>query len=183
MTKLMQDVRYGVRQLRKTPAFTITVLLTLALGIGANAAIFTLVNALLLKNLPVTDPRTLVRLGDHNNCCITHGVSDTGDYTYFSTDTYRRLKKNLPEFEELAAIRLVSSTNPLLCGETVRRGAPSWASLSRVITLYLRPAATRGTPAEDSDDIEGAPLTAVMSYGTWQRNLGRTVRWWAAPSG
>ena len=173
MTKLMQDVRYGVRQLRKTPAFTITVLLTLALGIGANAAIFTLVNALLLKNLPVTDPRTLVRLGDHNNCCITHGVSDTGDYTYFSTDTYRRLKKNLPEFEELAAMQAGFVYQPIVVRRDGAQGSSvmgEFVSGNYFRTFGLRPRV--GRLLTDSDDIEGAPLTAVMSYETWQRNYG-----------
>lgn len=62
MTTLAQDVRFALRQLNKTPAFTVTVLLTLALGIGANAAIFTLVNSVLLRSLPVVDPAMLVRV-------------------------------------------------------------------------------------------------------------------------
>src|SRR5579859_3300205 len=67
---VIQDCRYALRTLRKSPVFSTVAVLTLALGIGANAAIFTLINALMLKNLPVADPRTLVRLGSGNDCCV-----------------------------------------------------------------------------------------------------------------
>jgi macrolide transport system ATP-binding/permease protein len=170
---LIQDVRYAVRQLRKTPGFTITAILTLALGIGANAAIFTLVNAMLLRNLPVADPKTLVRIGDDNNCCVNSGTSDNGDYTMFPTATWQLMKKNAPEFEELAAMQAGFGYRPV----TVRRNGDAAAARSSMgefvsgnyfRTFGLRPAC--GRLLTDPDDVAGAPLTAVMSYQTWQRD-------------
>jgi predicted lysophospholipase L1 biosynthesis ABC-type transport system permease subunit len=99
MTSFAQDVRFALRQLRKTPAFTVTVLLTLALGIGANAAIFTLVNSVLLRSLPVVDPSTLVRVGDDpEECCVNSGPHENGSYSMFSTEAYEDIKKSTPEF-------------------------------------------------------------------------------------
>jgi macrolide transport system ATP-binding/permease protein len=170
---LIQDVRYAARQLRKTPGFTITAVLTLALGIGANAAIFTLVHAVLLKNLPVADPKTLVRLGDKNDCCVGSGVRENEDYAIFATATWQYVKKNAPEFEELAAIQAGFEPRPI----TARRGGSQDAARSMVgefvsgnyfRTFGLKPHA--GRLFTDADDVQGAPMVAVMSYETWQRD-------------
>jgi macrolide transport system ATP-binding/permease protein len=174
---MLQDVRYALRQLRKTPGFTATAVLTLALGIGANAAIFTLVNAVLMRNLPVADPRTLVRIGDRNDCCVGSGVQrnpdDEGDYSYFPTATWQLLKKNVPEFEELAAMQAGFGYRPV----TVRRdgdqsGARSvmgeFVSGNYFQTFGLK--AQAGRLMTDADDVEGAPIVVVMSYETWQRD-------------
>src|ERR1700758_2962315 len=126
MRVLLQDLSYAFRQLRKTPGFTVTVLLTLALGIGANSAIFTLVNAILLHNLPVVDPRTLIRIGDKDDCCVNGGWHDNGDYSLFATDTYYMFKKSLPEFEELAAMESGYAWRPI----TVRRAGPQTVAKS-----------------------------------------------------
>ncbi|MGA3228296.1 MAG: permease prefix domain 1-containing protein, partial [Acidobacteriaceae bacterium] len=114
LESLVQDVRFAMRQLWKTPGFTVTAILTLALGIGANAAIFTLVKAVLLKNLPVADPKALVRLGDWADCCSNSGPNLDGDYSMFSTDTYEQMKKNTPEFEELAAMQAGFENRPVV---------------------------------------------------------------------
>lgn len=174
MTTFMQDVRYALRQLRKTPSFTITVLLTLTLGIGANAAIFTLVNAVLLKNLPVADPNTLVRLGDNNDCCVSSGVRDNGDYTLFSTDTYEQLKKNAPEFEELAAMQAGFAYRPIIARRDGTQGNArsvmgEFVSGNYFRTFGLQPGA--GRLFVDADDVQGAPMTAVMSFETWQHEF------------
>lgn len=169
----MQDVRYALRQLRRTPAFTVTVVLTLALGIGANAAIFTLVNAMLLKNLPVADPKTLVRIGDDNDCCVNSGTKDSGDYSLFSTDTYEQFKKNAPEFEELAAMQAGYGYRPIIARrdgtqEAARSVMGEFVSGNYFRTFGLQPNA--GRLLIDSDDAKGAPMTAVMSYETWQHD-------------
>src|SRR3974377_1598903 len=134
MSVLLQDLLFAFRQLRRTPGFTATVLLTLALGIGANSAIFTLVNAILLHNLPVTDPKTLIRIGDKDDCCISDRWSDTGDYSLFATDTYYAFKKNLPEFEELAATASFYGGGPL----TVRRAGAGAGATSMWGKCVLR---------------------------------------------
>jgi macrolide transport system ATP-binding/permease protein len=173
MRVLQQDLAYAFRQLSKAPGFTLTVLLTLALGIGANSAIFTLVNAILLHNLPVVDPKTLVRIGDKDDCCVNGGWNEEGDYSLFSTDTYTMFKKNLPEFEELAAMESGYAWRPL----TVRRAGPETVAKSVVATFVsgnyfrvfgLSPAA--GRLFIDADDQKGAPITAVMSYDAWQQD-------------
>ena len=74
MTSIMQDIRHALRQLKKSPGFTLTVALTLALGIGANTAIFTLIQQLLLRSLPVRSPEQLVTLGDATNSGIAGGI-------------------------------------------------------------------------------------------------------------
>src|SRR5579859_5381289 len=173
MRVLLQDMGYAFRQLRKTPGFTVTVLLTLALGIGANAAIFTLVNAILLHNLPVTDPQTLIRIGDRDDCCVNGGWINSGDYSLFATDTYYMFKKNLPEFQELAAMESGYAFRPL----TVRRAGAQTVAKSVAGTFVsgnyfrvfgLSPAA--GRFFLDADDQKGAPITAVMSYDAWQED-------------
>ncbi len=173
MRVLFQDLAYATRQLRKAPGFTITVLLTLALGIGANAAIFTLVNAVLLRTLPVADPKTLIRIGDTDDCCVNSGINAKGDYSLFSTDTYLLFKKNLPEFEELAAMESGFSYRPLVA----RREGPETVAKSVmgefVSGNYFRTfgvQAAAGRIFTDADDTKGAATTAVMSYDTWMHD-------------
>ncbi|HLK64115.1 MAG TPA: ABC transporter permease [Bryobacteraceae bacterium] len=174
LESLVQDVRFALRQLWKTPGFTITAVLTLALGIGANAAIFTLVNAVLLKDLPVVDPQSLVRLGDSDQCCVNRGPEDNVNYSIHSTDTWQRFKQNNPEFEELAAMQ--AGLNPLVVRrdhshEPAHSVNAEFVSGNYFRTFGLRAAA--GRLLQDSDDVQGAPITAVMSYGLWERDYAR----------
>lgn len=168
------DIRYAMRQLRRTPGLTATAILTLALGIGANAAIFTLVNAVLMRNLPVADPATLVRLGNTNDCCVNSGgYPDNHSYSLFSTNTWQQLRKQLPEFQELAAMESGFSYRPVTVRRNGTQDAPrsvmdEFVSGNYFRAFGLRPAA--GRLLADSDDTPGAPMVAVLSYENWHDN-------------
>src|ERR1700733_1998516 len=99
----LQDLRFSLRQLTKSKVFTITAVITLALGIGGNAAIFTLIDAVMLKSLPVADPASLYRLGDGDNCCVIGGYQ--GRVSMYSYDLYKHLQATTPEFAQLAAFQ------------------------------------------------------------------------------
>jgi predicted permease len=168
METLLQDVRYALRQLRKAPGFTIPAIITLALGIGATTAIFTLVQGILLRSLPVVDPARLYRIGDTDNCCVSGGfVSDNGDFDIFSYDLYQHLKNSAPEFEQLAAVQ---AAQPRF---SVRRGADLAKSLQGEFvsgnyfsTLGL--GAYAGRRLSESDDTPSAAPVTVVSYRAWQ---------------
>ncbi len=165
-------MRFAIRRLIKSPGFALTVILTMALGIGANTAIFTLVHAVLLKSLPVVDPKTLYRVGDKDDCCVNGGfVSDNGDMDLFSYDLYRQFRDNTPEFEQLAAMQSGAETM------TVRRGSEAAKALQTQYvsgnffsTFGIGPFA--GRVLNDADDNRGAAPAAVMSYQAWQSEFG-----------
>ncbi len=173
ISTLIQDLRFALRQLRKTPGFTTTAVLTLALGIGANAAVFTLVHAIMLKNLPVAKPADLVNLGDRMMCCVGYGYRDDGDYALFSTAAYEQLKKNTPEFEELAAMQAGFTYRPVVIRrggtvESARSVMGEFVSGNYFRTFGLQPRV--GRLFTDDDDLKGAPFTVVMSYKAWRND-------------
>jgi len=175
---MLADLVHVLRRLRKSPGFTITAILTLALGIGATTAIFTLVQQVMLQSLPVTKPEELWRIGDRARCCNWGGYSqdddnEPGDWALFSWETYKLFRANTPGFEQLAAMQAGQA------GLGVRRAGVSappdtrngqYVSGNFFQTLGL--SAWRGRLFTDADDQEGAPPAAVMSFHAWQQLYG-----------
>ncbi len=168
----MNDIRIAFRQIRKSPGFVITVVLTIALGIGANTAIFTLVHAVLMKSLPVVDPKTLYRIGDRDDCCVNGGFeNEDGDFDLFSYELYAHLRDNTSEFEQLAAMQSGGDQ------KTVRRGSePAKAEMTEYVsgnyfsTFGIGPFA--GRMLSTLDDTPGAAPAVVLSYPAWQADYG-----------
>jgi len=172
---MLTDLRDALRQLRKAPGFTATAIITLALGIGATTAIFTLVHQVMLKSLPVTKPEELWRIGDKIRCCNWGGYTqgEDGDFSLFSWEAYKNFREHTPEFVDLAAlqagneslgVRRAGSSAPV----DTRNG--QFVSGNFFRTMGVQP--WIGRLMTDSDDQLGAPPVAVMSYRVWQEKYG-----------
>jgi predicted permease len=168
---LLQDLRYALRQLRHAPAFTLTALLTLAIGIGATTAIFTLTHAIMLTSLPVADPAQLYRIGDTGECCVEGWEDD--DWSLFSYRLYQRLAAAAPEFEETTAFQAAPGIYSIRQQAKDREARPLRAEyVSGSYFHVFGLGAFAGRVINNSDDQQSAPPVAMISYRTWQQAYG-----------
>ena len=164
----MPDIRFALRQFAKAPGFATTVILTIALGIGANTAIFTLVHAILLKSLPVANPASLYRIGDLDDCCVNGGfMNDDGDFDLFSYDLYRHIQDTTPEFEQLAAFQSGQNLMSVRVGNNLAKSERTeYVSGNYFSTFGI--GAYAGRMLQSTDDVPGAAPVAIISYSAWQ---------------
>jgi predicted permease len=171
MSLIARDLRYGWRTLWRNPAFALIAITTLALGIGANAAIFTLVHAVLLRSLPVANPNQLYSLGDNNTAGATDEIKE--NVTLFSYPQYTDLRAQSPEFSEIAAFQSWLETL------SVRQAGSSTASTAykgELVTgnyfSLFGIGAYAGRMFNSNDDQPNAAPVAVMSYKIWSQDFG-----------
>lgn len=165
---LIQDLRYGMRALRKNPGFTAAAVITLALGIGANTAIFTLLNALVLKSLPVRDPAGLWLVGAGTQCCVNGGVSQK--FELFPYPLFLQVREQRDLFSDVAAFTVLNSPVRLRAGNTPAISAQGkLVSANYFTVLGAEPWLGRGFRPEEETSPQ--PV-AVVSYRFWQGALG-----------
>ncbi|PYT95921.1 MAG: ABC transporter substrate-binding protein [Acidobacteria bacterium] len=167
MQSLPGSLRYAFRQFRLAPVFTAAAVLTLALGIGGTTAIFTLIHAVMLRSLPVTDPGSLYRVGEGDECCVEGGPQDR--WGMFSFPLYERLKENTPEFEEVTAFQ-AGRWRMGVRRQGVESVARSFRSEYVTGTFFstLGVGAFGGRVFTPDDDKPGAPPVAVLSHRVWE---------------
>ena len=177
----LQDASYAVRSLLRSPGITLVALLSLALGIGANTAIFSLMNAVLLKSLPVRDPAQLVLFGDGLDQGISDGFPNPWLYSY---PFYREMQKDNQVFSGVAA---AFSMNDRIHGFVTGRHEAEPMNVQLVSGTYfplLGVQAVMGrTLSEQDDQTEGDHPVAVVSYAWFQRHfngnpaaIGKVIR-------
>jgi putative ABC transport system permease protein len=161
METLLQDVRYGARMLRKNPGFTAVAVVALALGIGANTAIFSVVNAVLLRPLAFPEPDRLVTLAENN---LRRGV----DHSSVSYPNFADWREQNASFESAAA-SMESDFNTSI-GDQPERVQAAIVSASLFHVLGVEPVLGRGFT--DEEDRPGAGPVVVLGYGFWQQRFG-----------
>jgi predicted permease len=171
MQNVLGNLRYVIRQFRMSPVFTVAAVLTLALGIGGTTAIFTLINAVMLRSLPVSDPGTLYRIGEGDDCCVEGGPQDR--WGMFSFPLSERLRTETPEFEEVTVFqagmgrlsvrreRVESAARPL---------RSEYVSGNYFSTLGV--GAFGGRVFTPDDDKPASAPVAVLSHHAWQTTYG-----------
>ena len=171
MPALIHDLRFSLRQMRNARIFSLTVIVVLALGIGANTAVFTLVHAVMLKSLPVAKPEQLFRVGDQELCCVNGGLQ--GSWSLFPYDLYKHFREQTPAFEQLAAFQ--AGREPFgLRRMTGNRPADSVAGefVSGNYFQMFGINAYAGRLFTADDDRPGGPPVAVLSYRAWREKYG-----------
>jgi predicted permease len=186
MNGLIQDARYALRQLRKSPGFTTVAVITLALGTGANTAIFSVVNSVLLRNLPVRDPQQLVFLTNPNEQGMGQGFED-GDRDLLTYWEFQQLEQSNRVFSGLLASSSFAQSLPIAIEDPGK--SPdlvskhvSLVSGSYFSVLGISPVLGRAF-TDEVDEVRDANQVAVISYGFWRDHfagsataLGRSVR-------
>ena len=183
METLIQDARYGLRMLVKNPAFTTIAVLTLALGIGANTAIFTLVNAVLLKMLPIKDPQHLVVIGDPTE--VNNRSLGTPQTDVFSYPLYREIRDGNTVFSGAFAAGTVHRA--MVQDENQSFGGEANAMLRLVTGNYFSVLGTEAvvgrTLSPDDDRVQHSAPVTVLSYRCWKNRfalspsiIGKTLR-------
>ncbi|HEX5423770.1 MAG TPA: ABC transporter permease, partial [Candidatus Acidoferrales bacterium] len=160
---LLQDIRYGLRMLRKSPGFTAVAIITLALGIGANTAIFSVMNALLLRPLPVREPRQLVQFSESD----AHG----NKYLAFAHPTFEEVARNNRSLDGVAAFLYLPRPVPVIFEGRAQLASAMLASHDYFSVLGIT--ALQGRVFTPSDRTASRDHLAVISYGYWTRRFNQ----------
>src|SRR5262249_34609133 len=160
MENILQDLRYGIRMMLKTPAFTAVAVLALALGIGTNTAIFSIINGVLLKPLGFKDPDRLVKVWED------WGGFEKGSVAYLNFQDWRERNRS---FDKMCTYR--RGIDFTLTGGEVPERVSGW-EVSADFLSVLGVAPALGRDFREDEDRLGANLVAVISNGLWQRRFG-----------
>lgn len=171
---LRQDIAYTFRQCRRSKAFAFVAVATLALGIGVNTAIFTLLHAVMFNALPVHRPAELYRLGRGDNCCVMTGYQNGQDFALFSYDLYKVLREGTPEMQNMAAVQAAPEILSIRRGgssEPARSFKIEYVSANYFDLFGIQP--TLGAFFSSRNELRATAPAAVVSYRVWESNYSR----------